>query len=65
MMIMEKGGRIFRSFEEAEAATIAEHMRMSPNDRIELLLELQKMRFPDATEQRLAPVCRITQFEQG
>ncbi len=62
---MEKVVRKFNSFEEAEAATVADHMRMTPDERIQIVLELQKMWYPNATEQRLARVCRITQLEQS
>ena len=35
--------------------TVADHMRMTPTPRIQIVLELQKMWYPNAPEQRLAP----------
>ena len=60
---MEKVVRIFNSFAEADAADIDEDMRMPPERRIANLLEIQERMYPDASQQRLARVYRITQFE--
>ena len=62
---MEKTVRIFHSFEEADAAEVAEDLLMKPEQRIAVVLELQKRIHPDASEQRFARVYRITQHEQS
>ena len=62
---VEKVVRIFHSFEEADAADVEEDLRLSPEERIAILLELQARMYPDAAEQRLTRVYRITQLERG
>ena len=57
--------RRFRSFEEAERAEIAEDMKMTPSERVRLLLELVAQAYPNAAEQRLERVCRIVKREQS
>jgi hypothetical protein len=59
---MEKTVRIFGTFAEAEAADREEDLCISPERRIEILLELQRRIYPDALEQRLALVCQVTQL---
>ncbi len=60
---MEKVVRVFRSWEEAEAADAQEDMDLSPQQRISIVLELQQRVFPDAAERGFERVCRVTQFE--
>ena len=62
---MEKVVRIFHSFAEADAADAEEDRNMSPERRIEILLELQTRIYPDAHEQRLARVYQVTQLERS
>ena len=62
---MEKTVRIFTNFREAEAADIAEDVRMTPEQRISIVLDLQKRIYPDAAQQGFARVCRITQLQRG
>jgi hypothetical protein len=62
---VEKVVRIFSSFEEADAADVAEDLRTTPEQRIAILLELQERMYPDAAEQRFERVCRITQRERS
>jgi hypothetical protein len=57
--------RIFRSFEEADAAEELLYRNMSPQDRLDVLLEiLQRHReaFGEAAE-RFERVCSLTQFQ--
>ena len=61
---MEKVVRIFRSFEEADAADVDQDREMTPEQRIDTVLRLRSWTYPDATEQRLARVYRITQLER-
>lgn len=61
---MEKVARIFHSFAEAEAADADEDMRMTPEQRIAIVLELQTRVYPDAPQQRLARIHRIIKRER-
>jgi hypothetical protein len=60
---MEEVIRIFPSFEEADAADVQEDLRMTPQQRIEMVLELQDRMYPGAAQQPFERVYRITQFE--
>lgn len=62
---MEKTVRVFHSFEEADAAEVENDLRMTPQERIALVLELRRRVFADAAQQGFARVCRITQLEQS
>ena len=62
---MEKVVRIFRSFEDAEGSDVTEDLRMTPEQRIAVLLELQQRIYPNASEQRFARVYRIAQLERS
>ena len=65
MVPMAKVCRIFHNHKEADAADAGEDLRMTPEQRIEAVLELQSWVYPDAAEQGFTRVCRITQLEQG
>ena len=62
---MEKVVRVFKSFEEADAADVAEDLRLTPEERIAVVLELRERMYPDAAEQGFARVYRITQRERS
>ena len=62
---MEKKVRIFSSFKDADDAEAREHMAMTPEQRIRLVIELRDRRHPDAAKQGLARVCRIIKREQS
>ena len=57
---VEKRVAKFRSFEEADKADREFYKRLTPEERLEILLELLN----HAPEQRLERVCRVTQFPQ-
>lgn len=57
--------RVFDSFDEAEACERAADSQMKSEDRIRIVLELRSRRHPDATQQRLARICRVIELEQG
>ncbi len=61
---MEKKVRIFSSFKDADDADAREHMAMTPEERIRLVIELRDRRHPDAAKQGLARVCRVIKREQ-
>jgi len=62
---VEKVIRVFKSFEEADAADVEEDLRLTPQQRIQMVLDLQARMHPDAAEQGVARVYRITQLEQS
>lgn len=63
--VMEKTVRIFNSFEEADAADVEREMRLTPEERIAEVLELQTWMRRDAAEQGFTRVYRITQLERS
>ena len=65
MEVMEKTLQIFTSFHDAELADMEEDLRMTPEQRVSMVLELQERIYPDASQQGFARVCRITQLERG
>ena len=65
MRAMEKVLRIFDSFEEADAADVDADLRLSPEQRVDMLIELQERMYPDAAQQGFARVYRITQLERS
>ena len=56
---------IFASFEEADEADARNDAALSPEERPKILLELRDRRDPDAAEQRLARVSRVTELERS
>ena len=60
---MEKVVRKFNSFEEADAADAREDLRLTPEQRIEILFELQERGYADAAQQRFERVYRITELQ--
>ena len=62
---VEKTARIFRSFEEAESAEREYYASLTPQERIEIVNQLRAQRHPDADQQRLQRVYRITTLGEG
>ena len=62
---MEKVVQIFHSAQAADEADAREDACMAPEERIQIVIELRNRLYPDAAQQRLARVCRITQLEQS
>jgi hypothetical protein len=62
---MEKKVQIYRSFAEAEEADAKADMELTPDQRVQIVIELWNRRHPDAAEQRFARVCRITRLERS
>ena len=62
---MEKVARIFTSFKDADAADVEEDLRMTPEQRVALVIELRERVYPNASQQGLERICRITQLKQG
>ncbi len=62
---MEKTVQVFSSFEEADAANAREDARLTPEQRIAIVIELRNRLHPDAQQQGLARVCRIVELERS
>ena len=62
---MKKVVRIFHSFEEADAADALSRSEMSPQERVEIFFAIRERAHPDATQQRLARVCRVLELERS
>ncbi len=61
---MEKVARVFASFEEADEADRQAYARMSPQERIEMLLLLRRMMVKEGDEsaERLERVLRVVKL---
>jgi hypothetical protein len=62
---MEKVGRVFRSFEEAERAERAYYRSLTPEERLRILFELNKQwasSYGDRASKGLERVYRIIKF---
>ena len=61
---MEKVARIFASFEEADEADRQAYERMSPQERIQMLLTLRRMMVKEGDEsaERLERVLRVVKL---
>ncbi len=64
-MSVEKTVTVFASFEEADKADARCDMAMSPEQRLNIAIELRDRRHPDAAKQGLARVSRITELERS
>ncbi|MGA3028401.1 MAG: hypothetical protein ABSF98_26950 [Bryobacteraceae bacterium] len=62
---MEKTVRVFASFADADEADARDDASMSPEQRLNILIELRDQRHPDAAEQGLARVSRVVELERG
>ena len=64
MESMEKVIRIFKSYEEADAADAISRKSLSPQERVDIFFAIRERAHNDASEQRLARVCRVLQLER-
>ncbi len=62
---MEKIVRVFHGFPSSEEADRQYYLSLSPEQRLDLLLELVQQGQPDETEQGFERVYRITQLQRG
>ncbi len=62
---MEKVVAIFHSFAEAGEADARFDAALTPEQRIQIVIDLRDLRHPDAAQQGLARVCRVTKLEQS
>ena len=61
---MEKRILIFPSHALADQAKAEADAALTPKERLAILLELRDRHHPDAAEQRLARVSRVTKLER-
>jgi len=62
---MEKVGKKYRSFAEAEQAEKEYYQSLTPEERLDILLDLIKQGTPDEAFQRLERVYRIVKLHEG
>ncbi len=62
---MEKVIRVFHSFQEADAADVAEDQALTPEQRIAIVFDLQARIYPHAAAQGFVRVYRVTQRERS
>jgi hypothetical protein len=62
---VKKTLQVFDSFEAADRADAARDASLTPEERIQIVLELHAQRHPDAASQRFARVCRVIELEQS
>jgi hypothetical protein len=64
-MSVERTVKVFASFEDADKADARYDAAMSPEKRLNILIELRDRRHPDAAEHRLARVSRVVELERS
>jgi hypothetical protein len=64
-MSVERTVKVVASFEDADKADARYDAAMSPEERLNILIELRDRRHPDAAEQRLARVSRVVELERS
>ena len=64
-MSVEKRVRVFASSQDADAADARADAARSPEERLNIVIELRDSRHPDAAEQRLARVSRVVELERS
>jgi hypothetical protein len=59
---VEKVVRKFNSFEEADRADADWYASLTPQQRIQIVIDLREQRHPDAASQPMARVLRVTRL---
>ena len=62
---MDKVVQVFASHAEADEANALFEASLTPEERIDIVIELRDYRHPDAAEQGLARVYRVTELERS
>ena len=62
---VEKRIRVYSSHQEADEADVARDKALTPQERLNITIELRNQRHPDAAQQRLARVHRVTKLERS
>jgi hypothetical protein len=65
MKAVEKVVRIFDSAAEADQADALFDAGLTPDERVDMVIDLRDRLHPDAAQQRLARVSRIVKLEQS
>jgi hypothetical protein len=65
MKAMAPEVHIFNSFAEADAADQRRRLAMTAEERVEVFLAIQQRGYSDASDQRLARVCRVLELQQS
>jgi hypothetical protein len=60
---VDKVVQAFATHAEADEADARFYASLTPEERINIVIELQDRRHPDAAQQGIARVCRITDLE--
>jgi hypothetical protein len=61
---VEKSIRVFSSFPEEDDANVRADMSMTPEERIQIVIELRDRQHPDAAKQGLARVSRVIELKR-
>lgn len=62
---MEKVGRKYRSFAEAEKAEREYYRSLTPQQRLDLMLDIIRQGAPDEAFQKIEKVCRIVKLHDS
>jgi hypothetical protein len=62
---VEKVVQVFASHAEADEVNALFDASLTPEQCIRIVIELRDRRHPDAAEQGLARVCRVTELERS
>lgn len=62
---VKKQVRVFSSHEEADKADESRDKALTPQERLNITIELRNQRHPDAAQQRLARVYRVAKLERS
>ena len=62
---VEKTIRTFVSLDDADRADAEWDAGLTPQHRLQIVIDLRDRRHPDAFEQGLARICRVVELERG
>jgi hypothetical protein len=62
---VEKTIHVFDSFEDADRADAEWDAGLTPQQRLQIVIDLRDRRHPDAFEQGVARVCRVVELERS
>ena len=65
MARMERVAKKFRSFAEAEQAEKEYYLSLSPKERMDILADLIRQKYPDYASSRLERVYRIVKLHES
>jgi hypothetical protein len=62
---MEKVGKKFRSFAEAEQAEREYYRSLTPQQRLDLMLDIIRQSVPEKAFEKMEKVCRIVKLHES